>query len=633
MSVFLVLLLLLPSVIGLCLLLRCGPEEGLLLTLFVLIAAVYFLGIFGLLPVAAPLFWMGNLAVIAAVVTALVKKREQRSHFVSILPTLLLLGGLGLLLWWVCRGCAFTDWDDFSHWGKSIKFMFYSDKLYTVPSSPDGFKSYPPATAVLEYLFLKAGRFSFREDIVLYVNALLAGGTLLLPLRALRGKKQPAEAGVLMAALLVVIFSVFPSFFFRAGVDGLLGLITGSVLMSEFLPQRTRATGWLTSLGCFALALLKTSGTGLALVAALVIFAHRLAGTGEIKKPLRALLPRAVCPLLMVATAKISWSLHLSLVGAAERWQSSENMATGLFQLMTGTAPGYRSTVLQRFKSAVFSEKSYGWLLRFPFWGWLLFFAVLAVLAFLVCPRQGDALQEKLTKRSVLWLTGAVLGTALVFTVSLLCSYLFIFSESEALQLASVYRYLDTITLMLLYCGTSLVFAAVSEIKFTKRWGLLAVSAGLCLLLCDPRAAVTEVIGAPIHAAQTNHDRYLARHAAERINALGETDPRLYLITANDAGISQMQTEYELLPQQLPAHSSILMERQPKNEPWVRACSPEEWSKELAAGYDYVYIFCPEDQFVREYLELFEDESQVVVDRMFRVILQEDGTARLRCLD
>ena len=43
MSVFLVLLLLLPSVIGLCLLLRCGPEEGLLLTLFVLIAAVFIL--------------------------------------------------------------------------------------------------------------------------------------------------------------------------------------------------------------------------------------------------------------------------------------------------------------------------------------------------------------------------------------------------------------------------------------------------------------------------------------------------------------------------------------------------------------------------------------------------------------
>ena len=93
-----------------------------------------------------------------------------------------------------------------------------------------------------------------------------------------------------------------------------------------------------------------------------------------------------------------------------------------------------------------------------------------------------------------------------------------------------------------------------------------------------------------------------------------------------------MLTEYELMPQRLPVQNSILMVQAPEDQPWVKECTPEEWSRELAAGYDYVYIFCPEDQFVREYIGLFEDESQVVVDRMFQVIPQEDGTARLRCL-
>ena len=33
---------------------------------------------------------------------------------------------------------------------------------------------------------------------------------------------------------------------------------------------------------------------------------------------------------------------------------------------------------------------------------------------------------------------------------------------------------------------------------------------------------------------------------------------------------------------------------------------------------------------MRDYISVFEDESQVVVDRMFEVVQQPDGTAKLR---
>ena len=48
-----------------------------------------------------------------------------------------------------------------------------------------------------------------------------------------------------------------------------------------------------------------------------------------------------------------------------------------------------------------------------------------------------------------------------------------------------------------------------------------------------------------------------------------------------------------------------------------------------------MYIYCPEDQFVADYLSVFEpgSQSEVVNDRMFRVIRQSDGSAKLRCID
>lgn len=85
----------------------------------------------------------------------------------------------------------------------------------------------------------------------------------------------------------------------------------------------------------------------------------------------------------------------------------------------------------------------------------------------------------------------------------------------------------------------------------------------------------------------------------------------------------------------LPEQATILMADVPEDAPWARQLSAAEWSRELAAGFDYVYIYCPEDQFIRDYLPVFEPDSQSMVapDRMFAVVRRADGAARLRCVD
>lgn len=617
MSAVRILCMILPLAVGLCALLRCRMEEALPLSLFVLILTGYGIALTGQLWLAGPAVWLLNLVGGMGVAYGFAVKKVLS-------PRSLLQGGvifllLAALFWWLCRGCAFTDWDDFSHWGKAVKWMYYTDELYTVPQSPDGFKSYPPATAILQYMFLKAGGFPFREDIVLYANGILTAGLLTLPFRGLDIRKNPVRGACMLFLLAILPGSIYPSYFVRAGVDGLLGLFAGIAIVASFLPGRTSASGWLEIFGCFVLALVKSSGTGLAVMAALAIALAQLRESNR---------RTAFLPLAAVAAAKLSWTIHLTRVGAGERWQWPGGLTGGLFSLVTGRADAYRYTVLQNFADTVFSQGNYGAGQSVPFAVIPAAFAAVALLALASYPKQ----QRSEARRGILPPAIAMLAVTLVFVLTLLYSYLYIFSAAEAMYLASVYRYLDTCTMMLMTGMVILpcVFAGEKSLPFR----LLPAGVLLVLVGLFPAGTFLTAMGeAPLRAAQSQNDRVLSRQTARRIRALGEETPRLQLITTNDAGAAALRIDYELLPERLPEQATILMADNRNEEPWVKEISAEDWSRDLAEQFDYVYIYCPEDQFVADYCSVFEDDSQIVADRMFRVIVQPDGSARLRCMD
>lgn len=417
---------------------------------------------------------------------------------------------------------------------------------------------------------------------------------------------------------------VYPSYFARASVDGLLGVFCAALLLCGFLPGRTAASPWLEALGCFVLALVKSTGAGLAVLAAAALAAAR--GAFWRAKPGRAPAGAAVsalAPLGLSLAAKLSWSAHLAAMGAAERWQTGQmGLLRSLWSLLIGNIPPYRAEVLRQFADVMLARGNYGAAGSLPFLAWPLAFCLLMAAAGCIAraPRMAG-------------LAAAALGVTAAFAAGLLYSYLFVFDPIEAVYLASVYRYLDSCVMLL--CLTAALAAGVACCRAKAGWQ--AAPLAVCLAwagLFPLGPAVQAVAEAPVLAAESRQERILSRRAAGRIRALGQDAPRVWVITANDGGAAQGRIEYDLLPLQLPAQASILMADPPEGAPWAREISAEEWSRELAEGFDYVYIYCPEDQFVRDYLAVFEPGSQshVTVDQMFRVIPQADGTARLRWL-
>ena len=602
---------------GLTAVLKCRFEECVLLGLCLIVAVAYGCALLGALWLA-PYLTIGMAAAggLYAAWQVLINRKVPLGH---LLYGACFFAAAALMFWWLCRGCALSDWDDFSHWGESLKIVFYSDALYTLPDSPDGFKSYPPATVLLQYTLMKAAGGGFREDLALFVHNLITAAAAVFPLSRLP-RRRFAGAAVMVPMLALMPAAVYSRCIYMLGVDSVLGVLAAVVLTAEFLPDQTRASRWLVCGGCFMLTLTKSSGAGLAVMIGLLIAVKALLRRNG--RTLRQIGSAAV-PLLITLAAKGSWNLHLRVVGAEERWQSSEGGIQGLWAMLCGNAPEYRSQVWQAFWNSILFEKNYGSFVKFPFAGWLVLGCAVAVLLWFAAERQ--------SRHSLLVCQMSAVGMAVIYTVSLLYTYLFVFSPQEAVVLASISRYLNTCVTLLVYVSVSLLCVTACR---TRAIGQLVPAACLLalVLLADAGTVVSQLTQAPIHAAQTNHDRYLTRRAAQRINALGEASPRLYLITANDAGLTQLMVDYELLPVVLPTHNSILMTECTGKEAWVKHCTWQQWLEELRNGFDYVYIFCPEDQFVREFLPAFEDESQVVVDRMFRVVELPDGSVTLRTM-
>ena len=623
MRALIVLVVLCLSGAGLGIKLRCGAEEGILLSVLGMIAAAYAAALAGILPFVGFLPWAAGLA--GAVFLAISIVRRRWNELADILGGTLLFFAAGLALWWLCRGCALVDWDDFSHWGYALKVMFCTDGLYTAPGYGDGFASYPPASTLWQYLTLHAAGAGYREDIALWANTLLSAALLLAAVKAMHKRR----VGVKLAAyalLWIILFQLYPRGVTMLGVDLLLGMVTAAVLLLEFLPERSRVTPWLEVLGCFVLCLIKSTGFGLALLAVLAVAVRRFVLFWRRKKAGDARLLPLVTPAVMLAAvlaAHLSWTIHLSLMGVPERWRTDEPLIPAVWAFITFRGPAYRFEVFRLFFRELFTAFSYGWAVKFPWVGWAVGALILGAIAFF--------LSEKQERGAVCAGVCAALGVAVVFTGSLLFTYLFLFSPSEAVLLASITRYLNTVCVVMVSAGAAFAFTALSRRRLPSRLAAVLCVALLAVLSGQPKCLTEAFSQASLHAAETNHEAYLYRRAALRIRSLGVESPRLFLITAYDSGLAQLRIAYELLPWTLPPHGTMLMTENSESVPGAVGCTWQEWRQQLLDGYDYVYIYCPETQFVREFLPVFEDESQVVVDRMFRVI-QTDADAVLRNL-
>lgn len=604
---------------ALCTLLNRRFEQTVGPVLLVSVLLSYPLALAGLLKAATFLL---PIATIPACGYLLLQLLRKKLRFQLLTPGFLVFGLLAAFCWWYVRGRMLVEWDEFSHWGLVLKNMHATGQLYTQVSSTI-FPDYPPALPLAEYLLVGLSPV-FREDLALFAMGLFSAALLVYPLGALSGKQAWLTS---LPASLVLFF--VPTVFFQSHyrdlyVDGTMGLLLAFACFVLLFEPDDRLKPWLSAAALALLALTKGAGFPFALMGCIIAVGCLSGNTGRIR-PITQRLGRCFIPLCLTLLSQLLWKLHLSRLDIGTKWSSDEAPIPALFSLLRGDGPEWRMQVVQRYGSELVGNTGYG-LLPMSYAG---IFLLLALGCYLV-----TAFVPHTTRRTTAWCSFGLAGAVAVYAVSLLYSYLFLFQPVEALMLASVSRYLGTPATALLAVLTALFVTAQPEQRKGGRWLFWGAAVLISLQLFTPAAVkVTgEAAHAPTLAAETQHDRYLSQHAAEVIRTVSDGSD-VYIISPRDNGAAVSTIGYELAPAALPEQNSGIACLYPDElyGGYNVYCTPEEWSDILYNGpFGYVYLYQVDGYFVTGYRQLFENEDDLVNDRLLEIVRQENGSILLR---
>jgi len=421
------------------------------LTVFAIIAILYVFGLFNRLAMGA---WVVLLLGAALWVFAVVHVAAKRSYLSFakrfFTPAFAFFMFAFLFLLYSNYGRLVSNRDDLAHWADTVKILFFADRLATAPSLFAQYQSYPPAMSLLQYLPQFIGRlfrggFSEWQLYVAFESAVLV---LFVPaFSRLEWNKLHALSIAAMFVCACCVPGILHTDVYRTlMIDPYLGLVAGFGFATLLLNEKRGTLDTATlALCCFVVTLSKQAGAVLAIflcVAALLdaLFTRKQSAEPVRHSRLRGFGTAALC-IAATAGAYASWQWKLRLDGSVKLFSNPVDLSV-FWRAVTGEDAGYRGQSLEAFFRALFTGRQdigvAGYAgIPFSFAALFLGLLVFAILIALAYRARGKDMRRFNATLAVLFV-GCIL-----FVIGLAASYLFQFSQAEALNLASFDRYVN----------------------------------------------------------------------------------------------------------------------------------------------------------------------------------------------
>lgn len=523
-------------------------------------------------------------------------------------------------IWWAHRGRLLTQWDEFSHWGLTVKNMFTLDVLGNQEIATTTFKSYPPAIALFQYFLQKLSGVFIEGNLYRAINVFNIA--LLIPILKHSSWKQPKKAIMLGFITLVVPLAFYYEFYHTIYVDATLGVIFGYILYTYFSQTLSKFNLLNLTLSFIALILTKETGFGLAAISLFIIIPDLILNRLEV----RAFLKQNRCvnkmifffPLLAILFAKYSWSIYLKICQTNSYWGEPGVTLQKVLNLYADDQPAYRKQTMINFFNALFTDKIAGFMIDFNFIGCLFVFAILSGgLVYLT---------KKQLQRRIKWAIRLCYIGCFVFAASLLSVYLFTYSEAEATGLASLARYLGTYLtgffLFLIYMILSIESSQSKKLKDYLPLGCIA----FLLIFINVKPLLNCTILAPYYIDQTVETRQDYYEMEKVLDVINPLQDRVYVITQNNRW-GHLTARYILTPVHINNYEYSLGEPYGNTDSYTWNLAVEEWASKLNE-YDYVYLHRIDEKFINGYGSLFDEDTNFMNDTLYRVT-KDNGTIRL----
>ncbi len=518
-----------------------------------------------------------------------------------------------------------TGWDEFTHWASVVKWMTEIDTFVTnQETSQIAFRSYAPGMALFQYFFQKlisgsCPSISFCEW-GLYFAYHVFSLTFIMPFFKTSDFRSMVPSAFLFSLIFLSGEIAFPGLFLSTiYIDPFVGFIAGAGTAYLYCSRKICPVMYLyIFLTIAVLVLAKDVGMLFAVfLAAEFLIRIFLFRDDEEKRnsSIIRLVPPGICAVLAVVLPKWCWNAHL------RAWNITKSFSSPIrwdvfYGILKGKDQTYSAQVLENYRKLIFQTKPIITWFGIPFTYLMILCSFVAILIVFYFVMRSKWTKSQRVFRAVV--TAIALFQTCLYVFGMLAIYLFRFSEYEALRLSSAGRYLGTAFLALQMMVLLIFFDALPQAVSRQRIVLAAVIA-VVIFPAIPVHNVKDFLLRSSARASREYNWYLDEFCESVEEKLPDSPCRLYVIVQESDGYYYWALRYLLMPNIVNEGVwSISSDGQPlyEGDIWTEKKTSEEWKSELD-GYDFVVLLRTNDQFKKDYADLFS--NPFIADGLYRI--------------
>lgn len=537
-------------------------------------------------------------------------RRDMKTYAENVLSFgLVFFIGIMVLVYFMTDGRLLSRFDEFTHWGLTIKNYMIFDGFANVKGSTTHGAGYQPGISLFCYLFTSLKKQVSESDMLRGMDVFVI--SMLLPVF-----RRISWRRVVIGIFLIPFVLCAPWLFSTAiipyntlYIDAAMALCFAFLLYFYYSNEQKKVTYFVMGLGSAAMVLIRPGSEAFALMILIMIVIDVLI----FRRPeFRILCKRRagwilpVFYVLITAASWVSWRVFTT---------SHHMMQVFDYIEPSGQDAAQTGTVSANFFQAM-STVPENAVIKVSYIIWIVILAALAVVMVLLS--KGARERWRMAVASIL-----VIGGFLAYAGALLYMYIHLFSEYEGANLASLHRYMATFLL-----GAVIFFLFMIFEKIFARFGgfgnILVLVPIALILAFTPWSRVTKDM---FDFSETVENTVTKREAYYKVeefaSGLDHKKDRVYFIAQDSNGYEYQVSYYLATPVSLSYDYEMgwsLGVPYSDEDVWTLDISAEDWEKALINGdYTYVYIYHPDHQFRSTYGELFEYPTSISSNSAFRV--------------
>ena len=602
-SIFILVFVLLVLSFALANFFKVRIEDTIPVAIMSIISLIYLSGFFGNLKLG---FYVVCIGCICAFVYSVFRiYRDYKESFKVLSPYVIIFVLFSLWCYHINNGRLLCEWDEFTHWGFTTKIMCQIDKFSNEPGTSLYFVDYIPGTALFQYFVQQFVR-GFNEGFLSMAQGIFVFSFCMPVFSKLQfSRKDFFKALIAVIILFSIPLGFYSTVYSSLYVDAALGMVFAYLLFQHFCTDDGNEVFYYIkmSLGFIVLCLIKSSGIGLAALAFIIMLADNIVEKKYYigKKIAYDRILLDIVPLVMGILFKKMWSIRLAKLGYSNHFDTGKISFSGILKIFSGKGEAYQQTCLDNFWNAFINI--HDGKIGFGTASYALLFIMGCVMLYV--------LDQRKKKKKYLTLAIATSCVFFIYSFYMLCLYLFTYSESEAINLASFSRYEYTIIMGIVLALAMLLLVSFFKADYKSVLGLVFVG----VILFSVPSKVVFIINNSEQIKSSNDFR-AGYDVVKKVEKKLKSQDKVYIVSENNDGLDYFVTRYSISP----AHTQTRADAQKWSEvSWDlgtktdtslgirREIGSQDWMDYMIQnGFNYVFIFRNSDQFVSEYSDIFE---------------------------